>query len=59
MFKGNAVFVSDTFFDLPDKALSGIYRISLDEIPSLGRQTQGVRVMKLRPGDTIASLTCL
>ncbi len=36
-----------------------VIRISLDEIPSLGRQTQGVRVMKLRPGDTIASLTCL
>lgn len=32
MFKGNAVFVSDTFFDLPDKALSGIYRIGLDEM---------------------------
>ncbi|PIR45391.1 MAG: DNA gyrase subunit A [Candidatus Vogelbacteria bacterium CG10_big_fil_rev_8_21_14_0_10_50_13] len=36
-----------------------VIRTGLDEIPSLGRQTQGVRVMKLRPGDTIASLTCL
>lgn len=32
MFKGDAVYVSDTFFDLPDKALSGIYRIGLGEM---------------------------
>lgn len=32
MFKGDAVYVSDTFFDLPDKALSGIYRIRLEEM---------------------------
>ncbi len=32
MFKGNDVYVSDTFFDVPDKALSGIYRISLAEM---------------------------
>lgn len=36
-----------------------IIRTGLDGIPSLGRQTQGVRVMKLREGDKIASLTCL
>ncbi|MCH7756832.1 DNA gyrase subunit A, partial [Patescibacteria group bacterium] len=36
-----------------------VIRVGLDEIPSLGRQTQGVRVMKLRPGDSIASLVCL
>jgi DNA gyrase subunit A len=36
-----------------------IIRIGLDEIPSLGRQTQGVRIMKLHDGDKIASLTCL
>ena len=36
-----------------------VIRVDLDEIPSLGRQTQGVRVMKLRPGDSIASLVCL
>lgn len=33
-----------------------VIRVALKEIPSLGRQTQGVRVMKLRPGDSIASL---
>lgn len=31
----------------------------LKEIPSLGRQTQGVRIMKLKAGDNLASLTCL
>ena len=36
-----------------------IIRTGLDEIGSLGRQTQGVRIMKLRDGDSIASLTCL
>jgi DNA gyrase subunit A len=30
-------------------------RIGLDEIPSLGRATQGVRVMKLYEGDSLAS----
>ncbi len=33
-----------------------VIRVGLDEIPSLGRQTQGVRVMKLRPGDKLASM---
>lgn len=33
MFRGNDVFVSDTFFDRPDKpGMSGVYRISLDEM---------------------------
>jgi len=36
-----------------------VIRTTLAEIPSLGRQTQGVRIMKLRDGDTLASLTCL
>ena len=36
-----------------------VIRVDLGEIPSLGRQTQGVRVMKLRSGDSIASLVCL
>ena len=33
-----------------------VIRLDSDEIPSLGRQTQGVRIMKLRAGDSIASL---
>ncbi|MBI2482422.1 MAG: DNA gyrase subunit A [Candidatus Vogelbacteria bacterium] len=36
-----------------------VIRTKLDEISTLGRQTQGVRIMKLRPDDTLASLTCL
>jgi len=36
-----------------------IIRTALSDIPLLGRQTQGVKVMKLKTGDSIASLTCL
>ncbi len=36
-----------------------IIRTSLESIPSLGRQTQGVSIMKLRSGDQIASLACM
>ena len=32
-------------------------RVGVDEIPQLGRQTQGVRVMKLKAGDAIAAST--
>jgi len=35
-----------------------VVRVGIDEIPSQGRATQGVRVMKLRAGDGIASLVC-
>ena len=38
---------------------SQVIRVDLAEIPSLSRATQGVRVMKLREGDTLASLICL
>lgn len=38
---------------------SQVIRVDIKEIPSLGRSTQGVRVMKLRDGDAIASLICL
>ncbi len=33
-----------------------VIRTDIQTIPSLGRQTQGVRIMKLREGDSIASL---
>lgn len=36
-----------------------VIRVSLDSIPTSGRQTQGVTVMKLRAGDNIASITFL
>lgn len=38
---------------------SQVIRVNVSEIPEIGRQTQGVRIMKLREGDSIASLTCL
>ncbi|MCC7436752.1 DNA gyrase subunit A [Candidatus Nomurabacteria bacterium] len=36
-----------------------VIRVDLNTIPSSGRQTQGVTIMKLRAGDTLASVTCL
>ena len=36
-----------------------VIRLPLGDIPTLRRGTQGVRIMKLREGDTIASLICL
>ena len=38
---------------------SQVIRLDVKEVPSLGRQTQGVRIMKLHEGDNIASLVCL
>jgi DNA gyrase subunit A len=38
---------------------SQVIRVDLKEIPTLSRATQGVRVMKLREGDALASLICL
>lgn len=38
---------------------SQVIRVDLKEIPALSRATQGVRVMKLRDGDNLASLICL
>lgn len=36
---------------------SQVIRTELDSIPKLGRATQGVKIMKLRDGDAIASIT--
>ncbi|MEK7639024.1 MAG: DNA gyrase subunit A [Patescibacteria group bacterium] len=33
-----------------------VIKLPLKDVPSLGRQTQGVRVMKMRAGDSIASV---
>ena len=38
---------------------SQVIRCSLTEIPTLGRDTQGVRIMRLREGDSLASVICL
>jgi DNA gyrase subunit A len=36
-----------------------VIRTALKDISSLGRQTQGVTIMRLRGGDGIASLACI
>ena len=36
-----------------------VIRTPLKDIPSLGRSTQGVRIMRLEAGDKIASVTTL
>ena len=36
-----------------------VIRTSVNEIPTLGRATQGVRVIRLYPGDSIASMVAL
>ncbi len=36
-----------------------VIRTALSDISSLGRQTQGVTIMRLRAGDGIASLACI
>jgi DNA gyrase subunit A len=36
-----------------------VIRTALKDIPNLGRQTQGVTVMRLRAGDGIASVACI
>jgi len=33
-----------------------VIKLPLAQVPTLGRQTQGVRVMKMRAGDSIASV---
>lgn len=38
---------------------SQVIKVETKEIPSLGRQTQGVRIMKLRSGDSLVALICL
>ena len=34
-------------------------RIALSSVSLLGRATQGVRIMKLEPGDKVATITCI
>jgi DNA gyrase subunit A len=38
---------------------SQVIKTDIESISILGRQTQGVKIMKPRAGDTLASLTCL
>lgn len=56
----SAAIISEDIKEVVAMSQKGqVIRIQIDEIPSLGRQTQGVRVMKLREGDKLASLVCL
>ncbi|MBI2625404.1 MAG: DNA gyrase subunit A [Candidatus Nealsonbacteria bacterium] len=36
-----------------------VIRTKIVQIPKLGRSTQGVRIMRLEPGDRVASATCI
>ena len=52
--------VSDSLEEIVAISKKGqVIRIGLSEVPELGRQTQGVKLMKLRSGDNVASLVCL
>lgn len=53
------VFTKETEEIVAMSKKSQVIRTDAHEIPVLGRQTQGVRIMKLREGDSIASLICL
>jgi DNA gyrase subunit A len=62
--KTGAIISSQVVTDQEDEVIaiskkSQVVRVDLKEIPILGRQTQGVRIMKLREGDSLASLICL
>jgi len=52
--------ISDSLEEIVAISKKGqVIRIGLSEVPELGRQTQGVKLMKLRSGDNVASLVCL
>lgn len=36
-----------------------VIKTALESVPTLGRQTQGVAIMKMRAGDGVASITCM
>ena len=38
---------------------SQVIKTEVKQVSTLGRMTQGVRIMKMREGDSIASLVCL
>ncbi len=38
---------------------SQVIRLDSGEVPTLGRSTQGVRIMKLKAGDSVATLICV
>lgn len=56
---GGKVISSDDIELLAISGQSQVIRTSLESVSRLGRATQGVRVMKLRDGDTVASFTII
>ncbi len=55
-----AKVVTDEYEEVVATSKHGqVIRTGLREIPSLGRQTQGVKIMKLRSGDAVATFICL
>ena len=62
---GEVIGAKIVFGNLEDEELvvvskkGQVIRTSVTEIPSLSRATQGVRVMRLYPGDSIASMVAL
>ncbi len=56
---GAAVVVPEDIELIAMSSKGQVVRTALDQIPTLGRTTQGVRIMKLRDGDTLAGLALL
>ena len=59
MIVGAKIVTDDHSELIAISAKSQVIRTELESIPVLSRATQGVRVMKLREGDSLASLTLL
>lgn len=56
----SAVIIQDEEAELVSMSKKGqVIRVDVAEVPKLGRSTQGVRIMKLRAGDSIAAMVCL
>ncbi len=56
---GAEVVTSETNEVIAISKSSVVIRTGLSEVPRLGRAAQGVRIMKLRPGDQAATFICL
>jgi DNA gyrase subunit A len=54
-----AVMTEETSEIIAMSANSQVIRVGAEEIPTLGRSTQGVKIMKLRKGDKLSSLVKL
>lgn len=55
-----SALVTDDFESVIAVSKKGqIIKTDIDSIPMLGRQTQGVKIMKPREGDSLASFTCI